>query len=769
MIQRLATPMLALALITPIARAEFEETTNTKVNDGEDDLKGGYTKDELRNMQKEQKAIVDKFMKGRYSSATGKGSRYSNILEYHDSNFDGLTEHEGANNAAEGSGDLVGLGKKGLKQSERLKKMVTERVSSSGNCELTKEDQEYLKKDQYSLVTGAVKGKAWDEKQLLNEVMGSSWTNLLEIDPNTKKAVAKKFQVNPSNPNDPNVDRNLEADKALELFRRESQKQGYVTKTNDKGEATDQYYMKCPNVSAIVLDKGAAHGADIGAGHRVYALNEKTFKAASGNDGPYGKGVDGEAKKVAEEYSKAVSSDSGTTAIPPEVVAAMRAQGMNISASADGKSVTITSPDGTETRTVAGSIDDLRSEFAWLETQKKHRLNETWKTLRAERFLQGDSYDPAAVSNEIGSLLAKHANAPEAERDKIVAEKVAEHNVYKGTEIYLKVSGAGTNILLGQPGTAPTGNFSLANKGALIGGQKIEDICGSAAQVANCYLAATATDLRSPKLAQLVGMNPNDLTQVALDAAKREAQSNPTKAADLQKNKSRLTQRVQECMSRGKWCEQVDLSAYSSLASDAAKLQKALDSDPKLKGRGITVDDVKAGTAYLETQGDPGNAFKDTREFIAAQMETAMEGPLSQFLKTVESADFSANTDAKTGTNNFAVVKKQWEQNMRMTEETLAFSKKAYQDCVASRGKNCEEQFNSSNYDPTSMNTLQLFGRDVARDGSTTGLEKTVVVPEAGGGQYLKSPSSAGAQPRSQVIPERGSAPASAASPFSFN
>jgi hypothetical protein len=764
-------PALFLLVPTFAFSQKFEETTNKKNIDS--DFVGGYTKDELDRMAmaKEQRAIMDKFMKGRYSSAVDGTSRYSGIMEYHDNNFDGITEHDGANNAAESSGDLVGLGQKGLTGNARLKAMIVERINSSGNCELTKDDNENIKNNNFAAVKGAIKGKSWKTIELANELLPPNWNTLLDISNN---------QLSVKATTDPDQEK---AAKALyRKFLDERKKLRYFEERDASGNLTGNFLMQCPNVSAIVLDKGAAHDSSTGSGHRVYALNEKTFKAGTGPDGPFGNSAEGETTKVADEYVAAVLRDSGTTAIPPEVIAAMRAQGMDISASADGRTVTVTNPNGTRTLAVGASLDDLKSEFAWLEAQKKHRLNETWKSLRAERFIAGDNYDPANVSSEIGSLLAQHADKTEAERDKIVAEKVAEHNIYNSTKVCLRVSGGTAGVSIGAPQTCPpAGGTPIvdARLDAIRNNRPLAEVC-PAATPGICYLRASASELRDQAISsRVLGVMANDLTQVAINAAKSAAASG-LGAADLEKNKARLTERVQDCMSRGKWCEQVQLRSFKEMldiGTQPAQVLTAINNDDKLKGRGITIDDVKAGTAYLEAKGDPGNAFKDTREFIAAQMETAMEGPLSQFLNTVRSADFSEATDAKTGTNNFAIVKQQWEQNMQMARDVRAYAEAAYQECLQVRGLNCERQFNDNNFNVNSMNTVELFGRNTSRDGSTTGLDPTQLFNETpglgGGGQGFTSPAAQGLQPRAPAnnapLPLRGSAPPPMSSPFSMN
>lgn len=736
---------------------DFEETTNTKVEDGS--FPGGYTQKELDSMSKEQKAIMNKFMKGRYSSAKGESSRYSNILEYHDNNFDGITEHDRANNAAESSGDKVGLGKTGLRGAERRRAMALERILSSDNCELTKEEQELMSKDKnFFNISGAVKGKYWDDSTLAPILIGREWNKYLEIDPAANR-IKKKATLS--------GDDEKKAEALLKEYRKRMNASGYFTEIIPNTNKA-RYRLICPNVSAVVLDRGDAHGSDMGSGHRIYELNEKTFTAGKGQGSPL-EGATGEAINVAQQYANATVSDSARTAIPPEIIAAMRKRGMDVWTENDGKVVATRLPDGTITRdNVMASPDDLKSEFAWLEAQKKNRLNETWKTLRAERFITGDSYNPAAVSSEIGSLIAKNAAKSEKEKDQIVATKVAEHDLYGGVPVCLPVQGSGTNISLGTPRDCPDRNsYVNADLAKLLDGKPLNEVCTPGK---TCFLRAGPQLLRGQKLSRFFagGASVTDYTQVALDAAKREAAKDKDLNARIAKSKAHVESRIKACMARNKWCEKIDIDP---------SITKVSELPDNLKNKGISQADIEAGVAYVETKGDPGNAFKDTREYVSVQMETAMEGGINNFVKTVESADFNASTDAKTKGKPFEQMRRQAEINKKIAQDVLAYSEWAYNECIRLGGDSCKRQFDKSNFDPNTMNAVQLFGRNPDRDGKTLNTTQTNI----GEGELTKpkmdsAPGSSSFGPRvpassssSGPMPTRGSAPRAAPTPFSLN
>lgn len=102
------------------------------------DTTGGSTKedtgkfngiDDEEAITKKGQEILNRFRDGRKSSNVSQASRYSKILEHHDEDFDGVTDHDGAANALEGGMESVALkGQKlsGNKRKEALAKGVEE-------------------------------------------------------------------------------------------------------------------------------------------------------------------------------------------------------------------------------------------------------------------------------------------------------------------------------------------------------------------------------------------------------------------------------------------------------------------------------------------------------------------------------------------------------------------------------------------------------------------------------------------------------------------
>lgn len=762
-----------MALTSPLALAGWEDTTDTIISDTQ--FTGGYTKDELdqvTKLGKEQKAIKEKFMKGRYSSAIDPSSRNSGIIEDH-VNPQMITPHSHANNAAEKAGDIVGLGKAGINNMvDRERAAIVQRIKGSDNCEFTTDEQARIAKNDYSNILGVLKGKAQNEEEIANAVLGNGWQNYLEATPSPGNSNFKLIQIKTGLLGDVKQ----KAEEEYAMFRRARDKH-YIAEINSSGEFTGNYRVQCPNISAIVLDRGAAHGADIGEDHRINDLNQKTFTAGTTDAGPL-VGAEGALKDPAEQYAKRVVSDSARTAIPPQIIAAMRARGMDVWTEDDGHTVVTKYPDGSLHRTaVEASPDDIKSEVAWMEHEKKFRIDQDWKELRLERFVTGDDYDPTKISPEMGSLLAQNAGKDESETNKIAADRVADYNIYNGTTVCLKMDASGK---LSSPGPCPAAATGIGffDKGQLKLGAKPSDISACRGTTA-CYLQSLPLDLRSNSISSLVSMNPADLTKAALGAAKTAAESDRTQTSSLAQNKAHLSQRIVECMQRDTWCQETNLGQYKrALDAEPTKLSEIMsqiNNDPKLKNLGITAADIKAGTAYIKINGQVGSAFKDTREFTAVNMSKAMEGPLSQFANNVESADFNNYTDSKSKSKFFLQVKRQQAINMKLAQEILDYSEKAYQECLSRGAKNCKRQYDKSNFDPTRMSNIQLFGRNPDRDGTTTGFDAVEIngeltKPEMSVTTDSEAPNSSSRIPASSTstpfIP-RGSAPPTIATPFS--
>ena len=116
------------------ARAEngFFDTTGGKTQ--EDTSKfGGIGVDEA--IDQKTKQILDRFKEGRRSSNKDQKSRYSQILEHHDEDFDGVTDHLGANNALEGGMEKAAL--KGQKITDTLKRQtaLSKAAEDAGRCQ----------------------------------------------------------------------------------------------------------------------------------------------------------------------------------------------------------------------------------------------------------------------------------------------------------------------------------------------------------------------------------------------------------------------------------------------------------------------------------------------------------------------------------------------------------------------------------------------------------------------------------------------------------
>jgi len=84
---------------------------------------GGLSDEEIAQMNADEQRIYNNLRDGRYPSSKSTKTRFSTKLEIHDANFDGITDHDGAENGLEGPMDEVAIGKKATSGQARAKAM----------------------------------------------------------------------------------------------------------------------------------------------------------------------------------------------------------------------------------------------------------------------------------------------------------------------------------------------------------------------------------------------------------------------------------------------------------------------------------------------------------------------------------------------------------------------------------------------------------------------------------------------------------------------
>ena len=99
--------LVGISVLATGARAEgFEDSTGGKTLESS----GGLSQAEIQQLDAATRKQVEKFHQGRASSGANGNGRVSNVLEMHDSNYDGVTDHGNASNALEKGTENAALG-----------------------------------------------------------------------------------------------------------------------------------------------------------------------------------------------------------------------------------------------------------------------------------------------------------------------------------------------------------------------------------------------------------------------------------------------------------------------------------------------------------------------------------------------------------------------------------------------------------------------------------------------------------------------------------
>ncbi len=136
----LQSPKLAFGVMAASkgSSSTFYDTTGGADAREDFDSVGGLSDAEIAAMEldKEEKSIYKKLRDGRYPSSKDPRTRYSTLLEIHDANLDGITDHDGAANGLEGPMDQIAIGNGGTGGSAREKALreATNKVGGGSNC-----------------------------------------------------------------------------------------------------------------------------------------------------------------------------------------------------------------------------------------------------------------------------------------------------------------------------------------------------------------------------------------------------------------------------------------------------------------------------------------------------------------------------------------------------------------------------------------------------------------------------------------------------------
>jgi hypothetical protein len=126
-----AIAALSFALPSWSQPVKYESTTDgTTVEKAESK---GISEKVIDRMPESTKKLLNKYQQGRVSSKYDGKSRYSSVLEMHDFNQDGVSDHDHSGNKMEGGMDELAAGKKGLVAKERKEALEKSR-GNAGNC-----------------------------------------------------------------------------------------------------------------------------------------------------------------------------------------------------------------------------------------------------------------------------------------------------------------------------------------------------------------------------------------------------------------------------------------------------------------------------------------------------------------------------------------------------------------------------------------------------------------------------------------------------------
>ncbi len=123
--------ILTGALSGQVLAADFEDTISGIQESG---TTGGITQAEYDLLNSATENMIKRFQEGRNATSSGGDGRYSGILEMHDSNFDGLTDHGNAANALEGGTEEAAFGEKRLSSKDRQDRLNKIKADHVKNC-----------------------------------------------------------------------------------------------------------------------------------------------------------------------------------------------------------------------------------------------------------------------------------------------------------------------------------------------------------------------------------------------------------------------------------------------------------------------------------------------------------------------------------------------------------------------------------------------------------------------------------------------------------
>ena len=438
-----------------------------------------------------------------------------------------------------------------------------------------------------------------------------------------------------------------------------------------KSKKPDNPDDPCWNVSAVVIDKGAAHlfrkGIDTEENeeHRVYGLSEEA-KA--------------KIKALADNYANSAQEDA------IDVPDNLGQLGMAKTSSKQRVMVKQVDANGNVTMVEVGvgaNMDKLHSEAAFLNQMGVRALDQQWRAMRATRLIYGKEgaksiNGKTGIDPNVKDIAMKTLSTNPSD----IKANNQELATFIANSIELQFRPIPCNKLAGVLNLPTTSNSATSTRGAA------PAVCPQANATTNIH------DIQGDKTANNLAIQQESFEGLYKLAKNAGPALNPPKA-ELAK--------ILACMDIDTWCP---------------------------GGQGFDVPG-KHYEPYDKYTGDAGAIFGDTREFMAGRFYLANTGALAKAKSTLgggTNADFGTATDAKTKTTYYKDTMSNKDgtgiDDMLATEKLIKDDVKNEQAKARKEGWNGPDSKYLSNDKATGLNSqnqtvFEMFGRNTVRDGST--------------------------------------------------
>ncbi len=489
----------------------------------------------------------------------------------------------------------------------------------------------------------------------------------------------------------------------------EQQRQEAIKKnTENAGRCKDGFIqgsngVACQNLSPVLVDMGPAHpgteqNPELMEKHRIYDMTAEAKDAAT---------------KAGKDYGQQVIYDATSKENGTETEQALAEIGASSTFSENSKGQvtrTVRTKDGKSSTAVMGAeVDLLRSEYGWLEQQKKDYTERAWKTIRAARLAgietKDQGIDPTTKS-DMTEFIGLVSNDPG--NDQAIAQRIQEFQEAKLNSFCLDANG-NFSIEKFTNGTSscvqPTTTTALT---PTTGDQPL-----------NAQEQALFTQLQTKNNQRII--SDSDLKNIARATASSGTMSlsNAKRFVDA----SGASQLYAEARNnRGN----LSPEKKKEIEQDIGKIQKCLQRDVWCSGNDVR--DPKTGNViakkFEDAPAQSADFSNDVREFMYTRYSQALEGPLANMGQAMTFQDFSKETDGATGSRGYQDYMQQWKKAMDAAKTTIDVNRK-YKQTAAGYGVggikkiNYQNNFNRKTFNPSTMTNAQLFGRDETRDATT--------------------------------------------------